>query len=319
MRYLFRRSRMARRRQVLRAAAQAGLIAAAVLAWSGAAAGTLELSVRNGFVTLDAHAVPLGDVLREISKQADFKLIMKKEPASLVTWRFEEVPVDQAVTRLLASVSSVALYAPTGEGSGSVLTEVRILRGGQKSAPPVEHGRQLAAGEDRLDEPDTGPVARSTPLKAARTQLAAAGTSDIQPASRPIGAIDPALADGDPAKRRGAALNAAKRRPDLAREALNKALSDPDVVVRQRAVQGLARLGGEETVTALSEILLEDPAPRVRRMAAAGLGRVSTESAFWALMEANSDDDPGVRETVSAALIALERRGIGARSDVPVE
>ena len=320
MRYLFKKSRMARRRQMLRTAAGAGLIAAAILAWSGAAAaGTLDLSVRNGFVSLDAHAVPLGDVLREMSKQGNFKLIMKKEPAALVTWRFKDVPLDQAMARLLSSVSSVALYAPSGDGAGSVLTEVRVLRGGQKSVPLVEHRSRLAAGEDPFEAPETGEVVETAPRQGLGTQLASAGTTDIQPASRRVGQIDPAMEDGDPVKRRGKALNAAKRRPDMAREALNEALSDPDVVVRQRAVQGLARLGGEETVTVLSQVLLEDPAPKVRRMAAAGLGRVSTESAFWALMEANSDADPAVREAVSAALVALERRGIGARSEAPAQ
>ena len=321
MRYLFRRSRMARRRQALRVATGLGL-AAAILAWSGAAAGSLDLSVRNGHVTLEAHAVPLGEVLRKLSEEADFKLVMKKEPGALVTWRFRDVPVDQAVTRLLASVSSVALYAPTEPGAGPILTELRILRGGGKSTPLVEPlVEPLVDRRGRLAELQ----APAEPSPAARERLASASpgipnsAADIRPASREVGPIDPGLEDGEPRKRRDAALNAAKRRPDMAREALSEALSDPDMVVRQRAVQGLARLGGEATVTALSQVLLEDPEPRVRRMAAAGLGRVSTESAFWALMEANSDADAGVREAVSAALVALERRGVGARSEAPLE
>ena len=302
---------------MLRMATGAGLIAAAILAWSGAAAaGTLDVSVRNGFVSLNAHAVPLGDVLREMSKQSGFKLVMKKEPAALVTWKFREVPLDQAVSRLLSSVSSIALYAPGGDGTGSVLTEVRVLRGGQKSSPLVEHSSQLAAGGDPFEAAGSAEI---RPRRAGVSQLASAGVSDIQPASRQVRDIDPALEDGDPAKRRDRALNAAKRRPDMARDALTEALADPDIVVRQRAVQGLARLGGEETVSALSHVLLEDPAPKVRRMAAAGLGRVSTESAFWALMEANSDADPAVREAVSAALVALEQRGIGARSEATAQ
>jgi len=68
-------------------------------------------------------------------------------------------------------------------------------------------------------------------------------------------------------------------------------------------------------VSSLSRVLLEDPDPRVRRMAAASLGRMNTESAFWALMEANSDEDSGVREAVTSALGVLERRGISARAE----
>ena len=329
MRYLYKRSRMVRRRQRVRFAAQVSLVAAAILAWSGAAAAaTLDVTVRNGFVTLDAHAAPLGEVLQDISEKAGFKLVMKQDLRAPVTWRFEHVPVEQAVTRLLASVSSVALYAPASEGMGPVLTEVRILRGGNKNTPLVERRTQLATGLDMDAGPTDPSIAKiradtrgmpSTPLSAARNQLASAAAGDLQPAARAAGPIDQALEDGDPAARQGRALSAAKRRPDMARDAMIAALADPDMVVRQRAVQGLARLGGEETVASLSRVLLEDPAPRVRRMAAAGLGRISTESAFWALMEANSDDDAGVREAVSAALVALDRRGISSRAEAAAQ
>jgi hypothetical protein len=324
MRYLYKRSRMARRRQRVRVAAQLGLVAAAILAWSAAAAGTLEVSVRNGFVTMNAHAVPLGEVLRDLSDKAGFNLVMKQDLRAPVTWRLENVPVDQAVTRLLASVSSVALYAPQSDGTGSVLSEVRILRGGNKNTPLVEHRTALADGSDIHAGPESGmnELAAAGEMSTAprdgspvRNQLASADASDMRPASGSVGPIDQSLDDGDVTGRHGAALKDAKRRPDMARDAMNTALSDPDVVVRQRAVQGLARLGGEESVSSLSRVLLEDPEPRVRRMAAASLGRISTESAFWALMEANSDDDAGVREAVNAALTVLDRRGVNARAD----
>ncbi len=313
MRYFYKQSRMVRRRQRLRLAAQAGLVAAAVLAWSQAAAGTLDLTVRNGMVTLDAQAAPLGEVMRALSEKADFRLVMKQDLRAPVTWRLDEVPIEQAVTRLLARVSSVALYAPEGDGNGSVLSEVRILRGGNNDAPLVEHRTALAAAQNTpgLSEgPATPGNQASTPKEAARNQLASIG--NLRPAAGEVGPIDYALDDGDAADRRRAAQLAAKRRPDLAHNALTGALSDPDPVVRLRAVQGLTRLGGEQAVTILSQVLLEDSEPRIRRIAAVGLGRINTESAFWALMEANSDPEQSVRESVNAALVALERRGVNA-------
>ena len=220
-----------------------------------------------------------------------------------------------SITRLDMSirVSSVALYAPAGEGAGSVLTEVRILRGGNNEVPFVEHRTAVAAVQDMeagIKARDRALAEAPAPRTAARPRLADA--LGLQTAAREVGPIDPALEDGNAAARQGAVLRAAQRRPDMARGALTKALSDPDTVVRQRAVQGLVQIGGEEAVTALSQVLLEDPEARVRRMAAAGLGRMNTESAFWALMEASSDADQDVREAVSAALVGLERRGIAA-------
>jgi len=130
---------MARKQRRVRYAAQAGLIAAAVVAWSGAAAGTLDISVRSGLVTMEAHAAPLGEVLRTLSEKAGFTLVMKNDLRAPVTWRFEEVPVEQAVSRLLRNVSSVALYAPASGQSAQSLAEVRILRGGNNDTPLVEH------------------------------------------------------------------------------------------------------------------------------------------------------------------------------------
>ena len=60
---------------------------------------------------------------------------MKKKLYAPVTWSFQDVPVDEAVTRLLARVSSVALYAPAGDGAAQLLKtpgrSVRIGRGVQ--------------------------------------------------------------------------------------------------------------------------------------------------------------------------------------------
>jgi HEAT repeat protein len=306
MRYFYNRSKSARRRHRMRMAAQAGIVAAAVLAWSGAAAGTLEVSVRNGYVTMNALAVPLGDVLRDLSQKAGFRLVMKKELYAPVTWSFQDVPVEEAVTNLLARVSSIALYAPPAQGAGPLLTEVRILRGGNDDVPLVEHRNALAIDDGMLAGDARFDMAKAE--SPARTQIAS--VDGLQPASRAATPADPAFTDRSPADRRARALRAAKGPPDLARQALNTAISDPDTVVRQRGVQGLVRLGGEESVSSLSRVLLEDPAPQVRRMAASGLGRMNTESAFWALMEASSDSDQGVREAVSAALLRLERRGV---------
>jgi len=296
MRYFYNRSKLARRRHRIQVAAQASILAAVVLVWSAAAAGTLNVSVRNGFVTMDAHAVPLGEVLRDLSQKAGFRLVMKKELYAPVTWRLQNVPVEEAINRLLARVSSVALYGPANDGSGSLLTEVRILRGGDNDVPLVEHRDAMAIDHGKLAEGARFDVAM-TPSPA-RNQRASA--EDLQPASQNAAPAD-----------RGHApvLPAAKGPSNMAREVLQMALSNPDATVRQSGIQTLIRQGGEESVSSLSRILLEDPAPSVRRTAAAGLGRINTESAFWALMEASSDRDQGVRDAVSAALLRLERWG----------
>ena len=305
MRYFYNRAKSARRRLRMRIAAQAGIVAAVILVWSAAAAGTLNLTVRNGLVTLDAHAVPLGEVLRDLSQKAGFRLAMKKELYAPVTWRLQDVPVDEAIARLLAQTSSVILYAPAVEGANPLLTEVRILRGGDNNVPLVEHQTALANVDGTLAGRESFEVA--TAGLPAHNQFASTG--GLQPAARGAAPANQGRADLGLADRRTRALPATGARPGVTREASNTATPRLSAEARQLRVQELIGLGGEESVSDLSRMLLEDPAPRVRRMAAAGLGRMNTESAFWALMEASSDSDQGVREAVSAALLRLERQG----------
>ena len=59
-----------------------------------------------------------------------------------------------------------------------------------------------------------------------------------------------------------------------AEETAMAALSDPEVEVRQAAVQVLARVAGPRGVRAIMETAIRDPAPAVRAEAVAALGRI---------------------------------------------
>lgn len=310
MRYYTRRRRSAdrRKRLVLRTA----FLLVAVFAWSGAAARTLDVTAVDGLVSVEARSVPLGEVLDALAREAGFRLVVKDSMPAPVNWSFHDVPVEKAVARLLGTASFVSLYASTDGPTGPTLAEVRVLRA------PTAIPAVVVYGADRPHNWDGQVAALEAATQGATpAEPTAPGAGGAQDQARYMSArvsrdLPQALSSDDPLVRRKAAAELATLRPQDSRGPLTQALSDSDSIVRMRAVQGLAQAGGEESIASLSKVLLEDQDPRVRRMAARGLGRMNTESAFWALMEANSDDDPGVREAVTQSLATLEKRGVSA-------
>jgi hypothetical protein len=312
MRYYTRRRRSAdrRKRLVLRTA----FLLVAVFAWSGAAARTLDVTAVDGRVSVEARGVPLGEVLDAVAREAGFRLVVKDSMPAPVNWSFHDVPVEKAVARLLGTASFVSLYAPADGPAGPTLAEVRVLRAPTAVPAVVVYGADRPHNWDGQVAALEAATQGATPAK---PEAAAPGAGQTQTQARfmPTQAVHDlpqALSSDDPLVRRKAAAELATLRPQGSRGPLTQALSDSDSIVRMRAVQGLTQAGGEESIASLSKVLLEDRDPRVRRMAARGLGRMNTESAFWALMEANSDDDPGVREAVTRSLATLEKRGLNA-------
>ncbi|MFQ5773597.1 MAG: HEAT repeat domain-containing protein [Kiloniellaceae bacterium] len=292
----------------------AGLLAAFLLAGretvaEDSAAKSLEVSVHEGLVSLDARNVPLEDVLRAIAEQAGFRLVLKGDLSTPVTWSFKDVPVDRGVARLLGTASSLALYAPAPDGRGSVLAEVRVLRGssdavagasGVARAAPIQPAWAVPAPTSEPLEEDP-----ETRLERVRGLVEKGRRTTVRALSRFVSG------DDDPVVRRIATVGLGNLRGPKAKDALIEALADEDGVVRQRAAQGLARNGGQAAIAPLRQALLEDPEPGVRRMAAFGLGRIDDDAAQSALIEAQSDDDPSVRGAVAAALVRLERIRFG--------
>jgi len=78
---------------------------------------------------------------------------------------------------------------------------------------------------------------------------------------------------------------------------------EPSLVLRVHAVCILAEVGGENSVPALSDVLLHDPDPLVRHEAAFSLGQIGLAEGNRALSEAVlNDKDPIVRHESAAAL-----------------
>ncbi|MDD2335416.1 MAG: HEAT repeat domain-containing protein [Geobacteraceae bacterium] len=125
--------------------------------------------------------------------------------------------------------------------------------------------------------------------------------ADLDPSS--VGKIAAVLAVSDePDKRRDAVFLCGVLRD---RERLSLLMKDADDLVRRTAVQGLARLGGDDVVHHLT-MALTDENSGVRIAAASTLGETGKQNAVEPLVLVMADPDPWVR---CAALRSLGRIG----------
>jgi len=124
--------------------------------------------------------------------------------------------------------------------------------------------------------------------------------ADLDPSS--VGKIAAVLAVADePEKRRDAVSLCGVLRD---RERLSLLMKDADDLVRRTAVQGLARLGGDDAVHHLT-MALTDENSGVRIAAASTLGETGTQNAVEPLVLVMGDPDPWVRYAALRSLGGL--------------
>jgi HEAT repeat protein len=252
---------------------------------------SVSVTVRHGLASVEAREAALADVLRAIAEQADFELSIKGDAEQTATWDFTDVPVDEAVRKVLQQVSSVATFAP----NGGAVVEVHVLRSGRESRGAAVQGESviptMRAGIDLLERED---------------RIRATQSLSRQPDANAIKQLTHLVSeDEDQTVRAVAAVGLGKIRTHEAKEALIDALSDRDSLVRRRAVQGLGRLWGSDAVEPLSLALLEDLDPHVRREAALRLGKIRSEEARESLTLAETDTEHLVRRAVTHALASF--------------
>jgi hypothetical protein len=183
------------------------------------------LSVQDGRLTVNIDQAPLGDVLAELARQANFRVSLAESTGKQVISRaFRALPLHEGIDRLLMGHPHAVLYeepSPSLEPSSvKKIREIVVLS--DAGAPPS----QLTAR----------PPTREADVKSGK---------DVDAMAR----VSAALQDPDPAVRLKGLEDWAQHPGGYSIEPLTQALVDPDEAVRARAQQlfdhALAIQGGD--------------------------------------------------------------------------
>jgi hypothetical protein len=271
-----------------------GMMLGALLAGPGAdgaetdgskSGAVISLTLRDGFVSLDAQDAALGDILEAIAQLADLDLTITGELNEKITWSTSYVPADGEIRgwvlqKLLRRHSWVLTYTSGEKGAPWSVAEIYILDsdGTAASEQPVQvtihrvletdPEERILALRQLIREPDASAVG----------ELASLATGDEEATIRAM-----------------ATVGLGQLKVPEAKAALIRATDDEVDNVRRWAVWGLGQMWGGDAIEQLTRALLDDPAPVVRRQAAMELTMIGSDEARGILKLATNDPDKGVR------------------------
>ncbi|MBA2590909.1 MAG: HEAT repeat domain-containing protein [Pseudomonadota bacterium] len=268
---------------------------------------TLRLRFADGLLSLEATQRPYAEVLGAIQKETGIRFHYTIPMAEAVTVSLQDVPVQEALKRLVGREAQLMFRFPEGPstaGRAGVPEEVWIL--GTVSGPmpeasgPAEKSAALVgeSGDAAAHSPDTTSPANERQPDA---NPATSEQPDIESLIETTQSEDPNLRLQAFSALIGLGRSVGSGRADqgAVNEALNAALTDEDAVVRAQAVQALVRQGGPEATSYLEQAL-RDQDPGVRVMALQSLD--PARHGVDLIKQALSDADPAVRAMAEAML-----------------
>ncbi len=281
------------RRGALALGVVTGVMFGALLAGPGAhgaetdgseSGAVISLTLRDGFVSLNAQYAPLGDILEALAQLADLDLRITGELNEKVTWSTSYVPADGEIRgwvlqKLLRRHSWVLTYSSGKKGAPRPIAEMYILDsdGTAASGQPVQVTVHRVLETDREERIQSLRQLIREPDESTVGELASLATGDEEATIRAMATV---------------ALS--RLEVPEAKAALISATNDEIDNVRRWAVWGLGQMWGADALEQLTRALLDDPAPVVRRQAAMELSIIGSDEAMGILKLAINDPDKGV-------------------------
>lgn len=260
---------------------------------------SLHLRFDDGLLSLHTSQRSFAEVLGAIEKETGIRFHYTIPMAKAVTLSFKDVPVQEALKRLLGREAQLMFRFPEGPsaaGRAGVPEDVWIL--GEVSGPIAEVRGPTDKSGASIGE---GGVAWAQSPEG----LAPADDSQPDPATTEqpdIESLMETTRSEDPMRRLQALSTlAGSEHADQGAvdAALDAALTDEDAMVRAQAVQALVMRRGPEA-TGYLEQALRDPDPSVRIMALESVDPATHGEDL--IKQALSDSDPAVRAMAQAML-----------------
>jgi hypothetical protein len=209
--------------------------------------------------------------MREIGELAGFKTILVGEfiDPPLVNLSIKNIPVREAVERLVGDENRIILYGLAGDDTQQrVISQVWLLQSGD------------ASGDGVVSDVESIALGREADVEGHKL---AKLTKMLQQ-------------DQDTPVRARAAIALGAFQDERAVFALESALLDKDSLVRSQAIKALARIGSEQASIALGNILLRTSADKSERiMASRALWNHDTQIAQDYLRAGANDADAQIR------------------------
>lgn len=252
-------------------------------------------------LTIAAHDVPLGALLKAVAGEAGFKLGGATGVDTPVTVRFRRQPLIPALRTLLGHQRHAMVTRL--EADQTIRARDRISELYLYPTPPRALSRVELVLARQVHRPDPPPV-RVAPSehRVWRWQRLLEGDDAEQRAEAALAW----LRDRDPVVRVAAARALARWNDDAAVPFLELALRDPSTRVQVEAILALRRLGGERAARGLTGAI-HDRDRRVRRLAVEALGALGGQAAAELLRYVGAvDRDQALRITARLRLSDLD-------------
>lgn len=271
-------------------------------------ASSLVVDLRDGRVTLEASNAPLAEVFRALGRAGAFRVVIKGELDTPVTWSMANVTLDKALRRLAGRNSMVVRIGPvTGASLDDTpkILEVRLYPQSAARAAVVDGFE--AALESRQATPSQRGLERRI-LKDLKQPQRLARIKALQRLRglAPDTALD-ILADvlsneADWFVRRRAVKVVGSVGGERAFDMLEANIFGDDAPVRIQALRTLSAVKSERTTDILGEVLLEHSSRQMRWAATQALAQHKDQAALDFLEAAAADPDNAVRQAVDRAL-----------------
>ena len=255
--------------------------------WAAAGRDRPFIRVQEGLVHVSIQAVPLAEVLQEISLQSGIKVVFHSSRQTRVSAEFRGVPLEQALRQLIRE-NFLLLYAPDHH-----LLQAWVFDHGHLSST-----RPLAIQAPGPPPPpgDRGPfdvlikrLKDGDAEQRGHAVLRLGESKDERALQSVIGTLQ---GDDDAGVRERAVWALEDLGGQRATAALEAALSaDDDDSVRRRAVEAIAKIGGPQALEPITQALREDPDRFVRYEALLHLAEIGGDQGLGSLREALDDPD----------------------------